>query len=162
MEQNLGENMNADNTMMSLINFGHKVGEPFISAMVVDGRIEFRGRAMSPREHAETQVLDYIVDNLFTFKSIQELNIYCTGEPCGKCMSDILWTVPLLPEVINVNIVYAVDRDTLTQIGSDYQTVKASDVLKNFNLQGVKVSLVEHIKKNEAINLFKRYQDKVK
>ena len=136
-------------------NFDKNYGGPFGACVVKDGKIIGKGinrviKNMDPTAHAEIIAIRNACKNIRSH-DLSGCEIYTSCYPCPMCLSAIIWS--------NIKkVYYANTRKDAADIGfRDDYIYEYMEKISN-NIQDKKVLNLKSINREEAIDVFKRYE----
>ena len=137
-------------------NFDKNYGGPFGACVVKDGKIIGKGinkviKNMDPTAHAEVVAIRDACKTLKTH-DLSGCEIYTSCYPCPMCLSAIIWS--------NIKkVYYANTKEDAKEIGfRDDFIYDYIEKLSN-DIQDKKVLALKSMNREEAIEVFKRYQE---
>ena len=137
-------------------NFDKNYGGPFGACVVKDGKIIGKGinkviKNMDPTAHAEVVAIRDACKTLKTH-DLSGCEIYTSCYPCPMCLSAIIWS--------NIKkVYYANTKEDAKEIGfRDDFIYDYIEKLSN-DIQDKKVLALKSMNRDEAIEVFKRYQE---
>ena len=143
-------------------NFDKNYGGPFGACIVKDGKIIGKGinrviKDNDPTAHAEIIAIRNACKNINSY-DLSGCEIYTSCYPCPMCLSAIIWS--------NIKkVYYGNTKEDAADIGfRDDYIYDYIDKLSN-NSQNQKVLKLKELNREEAIEVFKRYEqdnDKIK
>jgi tRNA(Arg) A34 adenosine deaminase TadA len=143
-------------------NFDKNYGGPFGACIVKDGKIIGKGinrviKDNDPTAHAEIIAIRNACKNIKSY-DLSGCEIYTSCYPCPMCLSAIIWS--------NIKkVYYGNTKEDAADIGfRDDYIYDYIDKLSN-NSQNQKILKLKEINREEAIEVFKRYEldkDKIK
>ena len=137
-------------------NFDKNYGGPFGACIVKDGKIIGKGinrviKNMDPTAHAEVMAIRDACKNIKSH-DLTGCEIYTSCYPCPMCLSAIIWA--------NIKkVYYANTKEDAKDIGfRDDFIYDYIEKLSN-DIQDKKVLNLKSMNRDEAIEVFKRYQE---
>ncbi len=137
-------------------NFDKNYGGPFGACVVKDGKIIGKGinrviKNMDPTAHAEVMAIRDACKNIKSH-DLTGCEIYTSCYPCPMCLSAIIWA--------NIKkVYYANTKEDAKEIGfRDDFIYDYIEKLSN-DIQDKKVLNLKSMNRDEAIEVFKRYQE---
>jgi tRNA(Arg) A34 adenosine deaminase TadA len=137
-------------------NFDKNYGGPFGACVVKDGKIIGKGinrviKNMDPTAHAEVMAIRDACKNIKSH-DLTGCEIYTSCYPCPMCLSAIIWA--------NIKkVYYANTKEDAKDIGfRDDFIYDYIEKLSN-DIQDKKVLNLKSMNRDEAIEVFKRYQE---